>query len=92
MILVQVALWKHSPSWPDASTPWDFSRERIARSNSRRRPGEHLVVVRYSPEHSLHSEWGYNRADIDRAKVAWAREIPGVDLQPPLDYLRTRQA
>jgi len=54
-------------------------------------PGNHLVIVRYTPRHDPLSEWVYNRADIDRAKVTWAREIPGIELRPLLDYYKGRQ-
>jgi hypothetical protein len=54
-------------------------------------PGKHLVVVRYSPQHSVLREWVYNDADIDNSKVVWVREIPGVSLQPVLDYFHDRQ-
>lgn len=54
-------------------------------------PGQHLVVVRYSPQHYVLREWVYNSAEIDQSKVVWAREIPGVSLQPLLDYFRGRQ-
>lgn len=62
-------------------------------------PGEQLAIVRYYPERDADgkyinyrlSEWVYNAADINSAKVVWAREIPGMDLQPLLDYFRGRQ-
>ena len=53
-------------------------------------PGDHLVLVHYTAEHDVGQEWVYNRADIDGAKVVWARVIPGVDSRPLLDYFRRR--
>jgi hypothetical protein len=53
-------------------------------------PGNELIVVRYSTEHDPLQEWVYNAADIDHAKVVWAREIPGVPLQPLLNYFHDR--
>lgn len=38
-------------------------------------PGEHVAIVRYSAEHPFLYEWIYNEADIDRAKVVWARDM-----------------
>jgi len=53
-------------------------------------PGEHLVLVRYSIGHNSGEEYVYNKADIDRAKTVWAREIPGLDIHPLLNYFRNR--
>ncbi|MEW6733507.1 MAG: hypothetical protein AB1489_19420 [Acidobacteriota bacterium] len=35
----------------------------------------HLIIVRYGAKHNLHHEWVYNNADINSAKVVWARDI-----------------
>jgi hypothetical protein len=54
-------------------------------------PGSHLAIVRYGANHSVHSEWVYNRADVDGAKIVWARDISGRELKPLLNYFRGRQ-
>jgi len=65
------------------------NREKIA-TQLDSMPGDHLVIVRYTTWHNTLQEWVYNRADIDDAKIVWAREIPGVSMQPLLDYFRGR--
>ena len=45
-------------------------------------PGKILVFVRYSPQHIFQEEWVYNDADIDGARIAWARDLgPAEDAQ-----------
>ena len=68
-------------NWPRAEITEELQKE----------PGEHLVLVRYPANHDIHMEWVYNAADIDHAKIVWAREMPGVDLGPLLNYYRNRK-
>jgi hypothetical protein len=54
-------------------------------------PDKHLIIVRYGPEHGSHIEWVYNRADIDGAKVAWARDLGEEQNQELLRYFSERR-
>ncbi len=38
-------------------------------------PGKLLVFVRYSQRHIFQDEWVYNEAEIDRARIVWARDL-----------------
>ncbi len=70
--------------------PINPARQRVLRE-LQDLPGRQLAIVRYSPtRHSIHDEWVYNGADIDGAKIVWAREIPGMSLQPLLEYFKDR--
>lgn len=43
-------------------------------------PGSDLVFVHYNDGHPVHYEWIYNRANIDRAEIVWARPLgPAAD-------------
>jgi hypothetical protein len=53
--------------------------------------GKHLVIVQYAPGHNVHHEWVYNDADIDRSRIVWARQVPGLNPKPLLDYFKDRK-
>jgi len=55
-------------------------------------PGKQLVVVYYEPKHVSHTEWVYNRADIDASNIVWARDMGGGQNQELLAYFRNRRA
>ncbi len=67
----------------------DPSRAIIAKNLSKT-PGKHLVVVSYEPDHNLHDEWVYNGAEIDTAKVLWARDIDPVQNARLFAYFKDR--
>jgi hypothetical protein len=54
-------------------------------------PGKHLILVRYTDDHNIHDEWVYNRAEIDSAKVVWARETNPQQDAKLLDYFGDRK-
>jgi hypothetical protein len=58
----------------DESFRYDFTyRDRFVR-DLEQLGGKHLVFVRYrQPGHHPDDEWVYNKADIDRSNVVWAR-------------------
>jgi hypothetical protein len=55
-------------------------------------PGKHLIIVRYEPDHNIHDEWVYNGAEIDSAKVLWARELDVTQNNKLLAYFKDRTA
>jgi hypothetical protein len=54
-------------------------------------PEQHLVIVHHAPNHGPDVEWVYNAADIDHAKVVWARDMGEHDNQELLRYFKNRR-
>jgi len=52
--------------------------------------GQHLVLVRYLRNHNGDVEWVYNGADIDSAKVVWARDMGDAANRELLRYYKNR--
>ncbi|MGZ4731966.1 MAG: hypothetical protein ACXVZH_07460 [Terriglobales bacterium] len=74
------------PAWPRGN----LDRVAITRQLDAT-PGRHLVIVSYGPHHDVDWEWVYNAADIDAAKVVWARDMDARDNQELLSYFHDRQ-
>jgi len=55
-------------------------------------PGKLLVLVRYWPQHIFQDEWVYNAADIDAARVVWARDLGDEEDKKLLAYYPDRKA
>ncbi len=55
-------------------------------------PGEQLVIVHYGPKHIPHEDWVYNKADIDAAKIVWARDMGADGNKELLAYFKDRHA
>lgn len=58
----------------DAINSGDPQGRRRVNAELDRAGGQHLVFVRYGPGH-LFDEWVHNGADIDAARVVWARDL-----------------
>jgi hypothetical protein len=54
-------------------------------------PGPQLVLVRYDTNHEPLRDWVYNRADIDHAKIVWARDMGPDRNQELLRYYKDRR-
>jgi hypothetical protein len=92
VILRIVAAITHTgiePAWPRGNLDRAAIIEQL-----KRLPGEHLVLVRYQPgyglNHDVDHEWVYNAADIDAAKIVWARDMGDGQNQELLRYFHDR--
>jgi predicted membrane protein len=90
MILLRVAAAGiHVPiesAWPRGNLERAMILQRL-----KQRSESQLVIVRYGPHHDFNREWVYNEADIDAAKVIWARDMGSSGNQELRDYFRDRK-
>jgi hypothetical protein len=85
------------PQWPASYWtdrwygPDHFGTERArVQAAFEAQPGRQLVLVRYSDKHNPLDEWVSNAADINDAKVVWAREMGSNDNLELIGYFRDR--
>lgn len=74
------------PAWPRGN----LERAALLRQ-LQQLPGPQLVIVGYGPGHAVGREWVYNAADIDAAKVIWARDMGKSGNQELLQYFPDRK-
>jgi len=80
------------PDWPMTwyyTRPGNTERARI-QTRLEQESGRQLAIVRYKPGHNFFEEWVYNRADIDSAKVVWARELDDAGNRALIHYFHDR--
>jgi len=90
IILRLVAIVAHAPMEP----PWPVGNlDRVQVIDKLNRiPGDHLIIVRYGPDHNVHRDWIYNEPDIDRSRIVWARDMGKERNQELLQYFSHRRA
>jgi hypothetical protein len=74
------------PAWPRGN----LDRVAITRQLETT-PGRHVVIVSYGPHHDVDWEWVYNGADINDAKMVWARAMSTQEDQELLRYFHDRK-
>jgi len=70
--------------------PRNARREQVAAMLDDR-PGQHVILVRYTGSQSPHEQWVYNSADIDSQDVIWAHDLGATDNAAILAYYKDRQ-
>jgi hypothetical protein len=83
---IEIPIWP--PTWYNTALQ-NHIRVRLQQSLEAD-PKKTLIIVRYSARHNPGDEWVYNGADIDHAKVVWAREMTSGN-RKLLDYFKDRQ-
>jgi hypothetical protein len=80
----------HATIKNETSATWQNRRTQILKQ-LKQKDGKHLVIVSYGPRHSFHDEWVYNKADIDGAKVVFARAMNSRQDCQLTEYFKSRR-
>jgi len=79
--------WNHSVS---DSVRFPNNRRMILRRLTAT-PGQHIVLVRYPQDYSVHDEWVYNGADVDGKPVIFAHDLGLEENRTLLEYFAGRR-
>jgi hypothetical protein len=80
----------HTGARQNQSSAWNVQRAKLI-AQLQQQGGRHLILVSYATEDFRHPVWEYNEANIDAAKVVWARTMDRTQNCKLLDYFRDRQ-
>jgi hypothetical protein len=91
-ILISLCIAQFVVSYAVYALDQDHNPERRIEINRQlaRTPGKLLILVRYWPQHIFQDEWVYNAADIDGARIVWARDLGDTEDQRLLHYYPDR--
>ncbi len=101
ILILPVRAFLDSTRFPSTSAglhAWSAqgSGQGVWRANILRRlesmPGGHIVFVQYNRTVYLTTEWVYNEADIDAARVVWAQDMGDTANKEVLRYYPNRRA
>ena len=90
--LVMLVAYHSGQALRDAVEPDRWCERRAAmlrrlESESQRQ----LVIVEYGPDHDFLDEWVYNEADIDGARVVWARDMGREENRDLIEHFAGRE-
>jgi hypothetical protein len=80
----------HTQARQNQSSSWNVQRAKLT-TQLQQQGGRHLILVSYATEDFRHPVWEYNEANIDTARVVWARSMDRTQNCKLLDYFRDRQ-
>jgi hypothetical protein len=90
LLLLQLFLLVAAPAARERTGAFAAHRMEIEDS-LRALPGDDLVFVTYTPEASVHEEWVYNHADIDRTPVVWVHSLGAAEDEKLMRYFSDRR-
>ena len=76
-----------APATRQGRIVWHLERDRVQQQIAQT-PGNHLVFMRYGPNHNAHNEWVFNEADIDSARIVWARDMGDAKNRELIEYYK----